>query len=105
MLRSFDYATQSALNQGGLRPEDAARLQPWARLWQVWVSAAFVRSYLTTAAGTAFLPANRDDLSLLLDFHLLKRAVNELRYELGAGAARARVPLLGLRQILLTRGV
>jgi maltose alpha-D-glucosyltransferase/alpha-amylase len=105
MLRSFDYATQSALNQGGLRPEDAARLQPWARLWQVWVSAAFVRSYLSTAAGAAFLPANRDDLSLLLDFHLLKRAVNELRYELAAGAARARVPLLGLRQILLTRGV
>jgi maltose alpha-D-glucosyltransferase/alpha-amylase len=100
MLRSFDYATQSALTGGGLRPEDAARLGPWARLWQLWVSAEFVRAYLASAAGAAFLPANRDDLSLLLDFHLLKRALNELRSELAAGAARARVPLLGLRQLL-----
>ena len=100
MLRSFDYATQSALTEGGLRPEDAARLGPWARLWELWVSVEFLRSYLTEAAGALFLPANHDDLSLLLDFHLLKRTVNELRYELAAGSARTRVPLLALRQML-----
>jgi maltose alpha-D-glucosyltransferase/alpha-amylase len=104
MLRSFDYATQSALREGGLRPEDAARLGPWARLWQLWVSAAFVRTYLADAAGAVFLPTGRDDLSVLLDFHLLKRAVNELRYELSFGAARARVPLLGLLQLLASGG-
>ncbi len=101
MLRSFDYVTQSALTEGGLRPEDAARLGPWARLWQLWVSVEFVRSYLAAAAGAAFLPAGRDDLGLLLDFHLLKRAVNELRAELAAPSARVRVPLLGLRQLLI----
>jgi len=104
MLRSFDYATQSALTSGGLRPEDAARLRPWARLWQLWVSVEFVRAYLAAAGGAPFLPAKHDDLGLLLNFHLLKRAVNELRWELAAGVDRARVPLLGLRQLLATGG-
>jgi maltose alpha-D-glucosyltransferase/alpha-amylase len=102
MLRSFDYATQNALIEGGLRPEDTVRLGPWARLWQLWVSVGFVRAYLAAAGAAAFLPSNRDDLSLLLDFQLLKRAVYELRYELLAGSPRVRVPLLGLRQLLAT---
>ncbi|HKI37073.1 MAG TPA: maltose alpha-D-glucosyltransferase [Gemmataceae bacterium] len=104
MLRSFDYATQSALTEGGLRPEDALRLGPWARLWQLWVSVGFVRAYLAAAGGAAFLPANRNDLGLLLDFHLLKRAVYELRSGLTAGSPRVRVPLQGLRQMLATAG-
>jgi maltose alpha-D-glucosyltransferase/alpha-amylase len=104
MLRSFDYATQSALTDGGLRPEDATRLDPWARMWQLWVSVGFIRSYLAAAGGAAFLPENRSDLSLLLDFHLLKRAFTELRYELAHGPARARVPLRALRQFLSAAG-
>ncbi len=104
MLRSFDFATQCALTEGGLRFEDAARLAPWARMWHLWVSVEFVRSYLAAANGAAFLPDNRADRSLLLDFHLVKRAVNELRAELAAGSARARVPLQGLRQLLAAAG-
>ncbi len=102
MLRSFDYVTQSALADGGLRPEDAARLRPWARLWHLWVSAAFVRSYLEAAGPAVFLPRDRADVGLLLDFYLLKRCVNELRYELTVRPERAKVPLRGLRQLLQT---
>jgi maltose alpha-D-glucosyltransferase/alpha-amylase len=104
MLRSFDYVTQSALADGRLRPEDAARLAPWARMWHLWVSVEFVRSYLAATDRAAFLPEGRDDRSLLLDFHLLKRAVNELRYELADGSARVRVPLHALRQLLAAAG-
>ncbi len=104
MLRSFDYATQSALTDGGLRPEDPTRLAPWARMWHLWVSVGFVRSYLAAAQGAAFLPESRDDRSLLFDFHLLKRTVNELRYELATGSARARVPLRALRELLAAGG-
>ena len=90
----------NALAAGGLRPEDAARLEPWARLWHAWVSAAFVRSYLEAAGPAPFLPRDRADLGLLLDFYLLKRCVNELRAELTTRPARAAVPLRGLRQLL-----
>jgi maltose alpha-D-glucosyltransferase/alpha-amylase len=102
MLRSFDYATQGALTRGDLRPEDVARLEPWARLWHLWVSAAFVRAYLAALDGASFLPANRDDLRLLLDFHLLKRVVNELRAKVAARSPGVRVPLRALRQLLAT---
>jgi maltose alpha-D-glucosyltransferase/alpha-amylase len=104
MLRSFDYATQRALSDGGLRPEDAARLGPWARLWHLWVSVEFVRSYLAAADGAVFLPADRAEVGLLLDFHLLKRAVNELRAELASHSPLVRVPLQGLRQLLAAGG-
>jgi maltose alpha-D-glucosyltransferase/alpha-amylase len=100
MLRSFDYAAQSALTEGGLRPEDAARLGPWAQMWQLWASAEFLRSYLSAAGAAPFLPADRTDLALLLDFHLLKRALNELRGELASHSSRVGVPLRGLRRLL-----
>jgi maltose alpha-D-glucosyltransferase/alpha-amylase len=100
MLRSFDFAAQTALTEGRLRPEDAARLGPWARLWQLWVSVAFLRAYLTATAGVPFLPEDRKDLGLLLDFHLLKRTFNELRYQLTHNSTHVRVPLVALRQML-----
>ena len=103
MLRSFDYAALSALGDGGLRREDVTRLEPWARLWHAWVSAAFARSYLEAAGPAPFLPGDRADVSLLLDFYLLKRGANELRYELTHRPDRAAVPLRGLRQLLRPR--
>jgi maltose alpha-D-glucosyltransferase/alpha-amylase len=100
MLRSFHYAALVALRDGGLRSEDAPALAPWARFWYVWVSVAFVKAYLATAGKAAFLPAPEEGLGALLDFYLLKRAVNELRYEMNRGPDRVYVPVLGLLQIL-----
>src|SRR5262249_18730000 len=100
MLRSFHYAALVALSDGGLRSEDGPALAPWARFWYVWVSVAFVKAYLATAGTGAFLPAPEEGLGALLDFYLLKRAVNELRYELNRGPERVYVPVLGLLQIL-----
>ncbi|HLH73542.1 MAG TPA: maltose alpha-D-glucosyltransferase, partial [Chloroflexota bacterium] len=55
MLRSFHYAAStgllSAAEMGALRPEDLGTIEPWVRFWQVWVSAAFLKHYLTTADG------------------------------------------------------
>jgi maltose alpha-D-glucosyltransferase/alpha-amylase len=100
MLRSFHYAALVALRDGGLRVEDAPALAPWARFWHLWVSVAFMKAYLATAGGAAFLPAPEKGLGALLDFYLLKRAVNELRYELNRGSDRVYVPVLGLLQLL-----
>src|SRR5262249_42555729 len=41
MLRSFDYAAHAGLFAVARdRPDDSARLEPWADLWRDWVSAA-----------------------------------------------------------------
>jgi maltose alpha-D-glucosyltransferase/alpha-amylase len=100
MLRSFQYAALFALNNGGLRREDRPILAPWTRLWHVWVSVAFLKAYREVAARGTFLPANRDEHDLLLHFYLAKRALNELRYELGRSPERAAIPIQGLLQDL-----
>src|SRR3989475_5090040 len=48
MLRSFHYASYAALlgQTPGVRPEDFATLEPWARFWYLAVSAAFLNGYL-----------------------------------------------------------
>src|SRR5206468_9874021 len=75
MLRSFDYAAFAGLfafTQD--RPDDFARLEPWAQLWQQWTSAAFLRAYRATAQGAAFLPTDDTAFAALLDAFVLDKA-------------------------------
>jgi maltose alpha-D-glucosyltransferase/alpha-amylase len=103
MVRSFHYAALYALTQGAIRPEDQAVLEPWVRFWHQWVATTFLKAYLETAATGGFLPTSREELDVLLDFYLLKRAVNELHYELTYHPERVRVPLQGLLHLLVGR--
>jgi maltose alpha-D-glucosyltransferase/alpha-amylase len=100
MVRSFHYAALCALTQGPIRPEDQAVLEPWARFWHQWVATTFLKAYLETAAQGQFLPTSREELDVVLDFYLLKRAINELQYELTYHPDRVRVPLQGLLHLL-----
>ena len=46
MLRSFSYAAYAGLfAHSSTRPGQFAELEPWARLWQTWASAAFLTGY------------------------------------------------------------
>jgi maltose alpha-D-glucosyltransferase/alpha-amylase len=104
MLRSFHYAAYSALNAqlsgGSLGPDGEAIQEAWARCWYQWVSMAFLKSYLATAAQSPFIPRTREELRVLLDAFLLEKACYELGYELNNRPDWARLPLLGLLQIL-----
>src|SRR3954451_18877425 len=97
MLRSFDYAAYAglfAVTQD--RPADFERLIPWAQAWQVWTAAAFLRQYLATAAGAAFLPAEPGVVSRLLRAFSLEKALYELLYELNNRPDWVRIPLHGI---------
>src|SRR4029077_3320545 len=72
MLRSFSYASQAALRSDQLLPDASTRLEAWARFWADSVSAAFLRSYLTTAGTASFVPQTPDDLDLQLSTMLLE---------------------------------
>jgi maltose alpha-D-glucosyltransferase/alpha-amylase len=104
MLRSFHYAAFGALygqvHAGGIRLEDLAAREPWARLWTAWVSSAFLKSYLTVAEQGAFLPRDREELSLLLNAYLLEKAVYEVGYELNNRPDWIHLPLGGILQLL-----
>ena len=102
MLRSFHYAAYSGMfdYQKAGAIEDAATLEHLADAWQLWVSAAYLREYLQTAGGAAFLPRSRDDLQVVLDAHLLEKAVYELIYELNNRPNWVIIPLKGILYLL-----
>ncbi|MSQ24446.1 MAG: hypothetical protein EXR58_07885 [Chloroflexi bacterium] len=85
MLRSFEYAAQHGLikeQERAGRPGDVPKLEPWARYWSIWASAAFLRGYLSTAADAPFVPRNSENLHQLLQANLLEKALYELDDEL-----------------------
>ncbi len=109
MVRSFHHAAIGALlgesshrgrAPGLIRPEDVAVLDPWANLWNLWISTAFIRSYQEHTNGAAFLPAARDEFESLLGHFLLERALRELSYELEDRPAWAVISLRGILQLL-----
>jgi maltose alpha-D-glucosyltransferase/alpha-amylase len=106
MLRSFHYAAYAALSGrvATLRPEDFAPMEPWARYWNRWVGAVFLRSYLEHAADAAFLPRDRDELERLLDVYLLDTAIYELRWDLLNRAESSPIAIYGIRELVEAGG-
>jgi maltose alpha-D-glucosyltransferase / alpha-amylase len=106
MLRSFNYAAYTALAdeevRGMARADELEELDPWARYWAAWASAVFLGAYRAQAGtgGATFLPAREDHLRVLLEAHLLEKAVYELGYELNNRPDWIGVPLRGLLQLL-----
>jgi maltose alpha-D-glucosyltransferase/alpha-amylase len=104
MLRSFHYAAYTSLfghlGSAMIRPEDLAAMEPRARAWNVWISSTFLNSYLSYAQPGGFLPANRDELNILLNVYLLEKALYELGYELNNRPDWIRIPLAGIVQLL-----
>ena len=98
MLRSFHYAAYAAyfsLDQDGAPPPN---LERWARFWHLWVSVAYLQTYMEVVRGAAFLPGSQEELKLLLDVYLVEKAVYELGYELNNRPDWVSIPLQGILQ-------
>jgi len=103
MLRSFDYAVHAAIReqrQSGLGEEAEARALAWGRYWQAWSSGAFLAAYLEEAGRARLLPADREELELLLGVYMLEKAVYEVGYELNNRPDWLVVPLQGILELL-----
>ena len=99
MIRSFHYAAFTALLETSvIRPEDRPIAEPWADAWYRWVSGAYLRSYLESTAGMPFV-ATPEDQPLILDTHLIRKALHELHDELEHGAQTAAIPLAALVEL------
>lgn len=97
MLRSFSYAAFSSLMKYTSRRAEAyATLEPWAKLWERSVSAAFLQTYRATAETSPILPASSAAYCALLESYVLDKALYELVYELNNRPSWVRIPLLGL---------
>ncbi|TVR71433.1 MAG: maltose alpha-D-glucosyltransferase [Sphaerobacteraceae bacterium] len=104
MIRSFHYAAYAAMftqqQSGIIREEDAEHIEPWIRHWYVWVASSYLKGYLEAAEGTNILPADEGDLHLLLDVHILEKAVYELAYEMNNRPTWVGIPLQGIRELV-----
>jgi maltose alpha-D-glucosyltransferase/alpha-amylase len=100
MLRSFHYAAHHAIYSQAIRPEDIPAVEKWARFWQIWVSAVYLKAYLELAGQADFLPKDAGQLQILLNALCLEKAVYELSYELNNRPEWVNIPLQGILQLL-----
>jgi maltose alpha-D-glucosyltransferase/alpha-amylase len=97
MLRSFSYAAFSALlKYSSRRPEDFAKLEPWARLWEQSVASAFLRTYYEFAKGVDVVPSEPELFEKLLEAYVIDKAFYELAYELNNRPSWVIIPLTGI---------
>jgi maltose alpha-D-glucosyltransferase / alpha-amylase len=100
MLLSFHQAAESALRDGGVRDTDKHLAEPWAQVWANWAAACFLRGYLETARGAAFLPRDNESLELQLERYMLARAFRVLGRELVTPDERVAITLQIILRIL-----
>jgi maltose alpha-D-glucosyltransferase/alpha-amylase len=103
MLRSFDYASWSALAKGQYN-DGRDKLESWTTYWSRWVRAHFLGEYLTHVKDASFWPQLPEDAARLLTVHQLEKAVYELGYELNNRPEWVAIPLKGINEIIHMSG-
>ncbi|MDQ3171857.1 MAG: maltose alpha-D-glucosyltransferase [Acidobacteriota bacterium] len=105
MMRSFSYAAHAALFAWSRsRPDDFARLEPWARVWAHWASAAFLAAWKEAAGNASFVPKDPATFDRLLRAFLLEKAFYEIQYEINNRPDWVRIPLSGLLSVAEDNG-
>ena len=73
---------------------------PFADQWYHYISGFFMKSYLKTVEGQSFLPANKEDLDILVTTFMLEKAIYELNYELNNRPDWVIIPLRGIKAVM-----
>ena len=103
MLRSFDYASWTAL--ATREPKEARQeIEPWTMYWSRWVRARFLQEYIRQLEHAPFWPQSWKDAARLLTVYQLEKAVYELGYELNNRPEWVGIPLKGINEIVRMSG-
>jgi maltose alpha-D-glucosyltransferase/alpha-amylase len=100
MLRSFQYAVYAQLLDPRMRTEDVELAGHLAKLWIVWVSAAYLGGYSKSIAGSPLLPKTNEEMQVLLDAFLLNKCLYEIGYELNNRPDWVRIPVRGVLDLV-----
>ncbi|MGC2201053.1 MAG: maltose alpha-D-glucosyltransferase [Stellaceae bacterium] len=101
MIRSFDYASSTAVRQlAEARPAAEARMLQLAEAWRQRGVDGFRAAYRKTMRGCTAYPTSRAQARALLAFFILEKAVYEVSYELANRPAWVDIPLKGVLNTL-----
>ncbi len=102
LMRSIDYNCGLVYQDlsSGLRAETAEGLRDWLDTASKYLCAEFLTAYRKATKGTRLLPANEDDLMVMLDTFRIEKGLQELRYDLNYRTSQAGVPLRGVLELL-----
>jgi len=109
IFRSFDYAGRVALatseERGRAGEAQRPRLEHWREDWTDRAQSRFWESYVSAlnAARPDLIPTDADDARLLLDAHVLIKALYEVRYEIANRPAWVGWPLAAIATMLAER--
>jgi maltose alpha-D-glucosyltransferase/alpha-amylase len=109
LLRSLDYAGRVAIatseDRGRSGEAQRAMLHEWREKWTAAAQDHFQLAYFATLDEDepALVPRDASDRRLLLDAHVLMKALYEVRYELANRPAWVSWPLAGIGAMLADR--
>jgi maltose alpha-D-glucosyltransferase / alpha-amylase len=94
MVSSFYYvAYEGFFANHHVTAEERAGLLPFARMWAFYMSSFFIKAYLNTVKGSAFVPKDKQDLRILGQTLLLQKALYHFNVELNNRPDRVIIPL------------
>jgi maltose alpha-D-glucosyltransferase / alpha-amylase len=106
MIRSLHYVAHAGLRYqqsiGNFAPAQAQRAEPYARLWYLCTSSIFLRAHIEALDKTDLLPKSSNELAVLLNAHLIDKALAETGAELNARSERLHIPLRGILDLVET---
>jgi len=107
IVRSLDYAGRVALatsdERGRTGEAHRDHLEQWRRAWTERAQAQYWHVYVATLAaadGRPLIPSDEQDTTLLLDAHVLLKALYEVRYEVAHRPAWVAWPLGAIAQMI-----
>jgi maltose alpha-D-glucosyltransferase/alpha-amylase len=101
MIRSIYYVAYEGLIVNKTESaEEENKMMPFVNAWIHYVSGFFMDAYLKTVRNTGIVPANRDELRIMLENYLLEKGIYSLNYELNNRPEWVIVPLRSLLSFL-----
>ncbi|ABG03291.1 Trehalose synthase-like protein [Rubrobacter xylanophilus DSM 9941] len=100
MLRSFDYAAQTALMNLGADRAVGEDPEPVVRRWERSVREAFLGGYAEGVRGAGVLPGEGEEAAALVELFALEKALYEIRYELDNRPDWIGIPVRGVLDLL-----
>ena len=105
MIRSFDYASFTAVRQlAEARPAAEPRMRQLAEAWRQRAVDGFRAAYRKTMRGCTAYPVSKKQARAMLTFFTLEKAIYEVSYELANRPSWVDIPLNGVLGILAKTG-